>query len=781
MRSLIYLILLPIYAYSASLTLNEIKDNNKIFSILHIKDEKAFLCEIKMRDFKDIVVCEFSKNITKKISKKTNNFLLTSFGNKIQIIPEHKIKLQSLQDDFITTNIIKLDVKQSYKHWIITVYKDDAEFLKKSKRDGIDFDITFSNRELPYVGSLDLNALPIIQKSDALSLGRIKEYYFRKNYQKVIELCDMLLSQKSSVFFEEAKLFKLRAMDALAWESGEDLNVDTDKLLDLAREWIDENPSSRNLAEVLMYISKTYYKLGYINRANEYSDILKDDFYDSKFTKLAQIHKADRIYENRKRRSEALEIYKDVLYNTKDVTIASDVASKLAQRYLDIFQAKLAAKFYRKVVDANEPYVKKYSQKSYEFAKRFAEAKEYDIAINIAGILLSEKSDRKLRENLQKDISYWFELSGKKHGAIGLYRQYLLDYPNGSYVKFVEDRLDKIVFDVDEKNLVQKMANIDTILAKYPDDPIYKKALVAKAQMLIEAKDYDRLFKIEKELKANKIDKFLSFAAQKKISIDLKNDRCKDAIYLKREYNSNVEEKFEPKFFECLMRSAKYKDALDLSNKYLKDKNLAKKLEWMHKALQAHSRLDENKKVIMLGEDIEKLSDVLKTKKYQDIVYQKAKAYYNLQDYDEMMLREVIKAEKLYPKNIKNIDLFVKTLRYAKNRKNDTLISTYAKKIIELQKMHKISSYSPRVELDYINALKRLKLYDKALKEDLKLLYIKLSDEQRANVLYIAGELSLKIGKKSEAKEFFMKCGEIVDDSSWQKLCVENLKLLDEF
>ena len=781
MRSLIYLILLSVYAYSASLTLNEVKDNNKFFSLLHIKDEKAFLCEIKMRDFRDIVVCEFSKNITKNISKKTNNFSLNSFENKIQIIPNHKIKLQSLQDDFITTNIIKLNTKPRYRHWIITVYKNDAEFLKQTQRDGIDFDITFSNREFPYVGSLDLNALPILQKNDALTLSRIKEQYLKKNYQKAIDLSDMLLDKENSVFFEEAKLFKLRSMDAIAWESDKESDIDTDRLVDLAKEWIDENPSSKNLPEVLMYISKTYYKLGYINKANEYSNILKDEFYDSKFAKLAQIYKADRIYENRKRRSEALEIYKDVLYNTKDVTIASDVASKLTDKYLDIFQAKLAGKFYKKVVEANELYVKKYSQKSYEFAKRFAEAKEYDLAINIAGILLSEKDDREFRQSLQKDISYWFELSGKKHGAIGLYRQYLLDYPNGSYVEFVENRLDKIVFDVDEKDLVKKMANIDTILAKYPDDPIYKKALVEKAQMLVEAKDYDKLFKIEKELKANKIDKFLSFAAQKKISIDLKNDKCKDAIYLKQEYNAKVEEKFEPKFFECLMRSAKYKDALDLSSKYLKDKKLAKKLEWMYKALQAHSRLDENKKVIMLGEDIEKLSDVLKTKKYQDIVYQKAKAYYNLQDYDEMMLREVIKAEKLYPKNIKNIDLFVKVLRYAKNRKNDTLILTYAKKIIELQKAHKISSYSPRVELDYINALKRLKLYDKALKEDLKLLYIKLSDEQRANVLYIAGELSLKIGKKSEAKEFFMKCGEIVNDSSWQKLCAENLKLLDEF
>ena len=108
------------------------------------------------------------------------------------------------------------------------------------------------------------------------------------------------------------------------------------------------------------------------------------------------------------------------------------------------------------------------------------------------------------------------------------------------------------------------------------------------------------------------------------------------------------------------------------------------------------------------------------------------------------------------------------------------LIVSYAQKIIALQKMHKISDYSPMVELDYINALKRLKQYSKALKEDIKLIYMKLTDVQRANVLYIAGELSLKTGKTKEAKEFFIKCGDIVEDSSWQRLCAENLKLLED-
>jgi tetratricopeptide (TPR) repeat protein len=324
------------------------------------------------------------------------------------------------------------------------------------------------------------------------------------------------------------------------------------------------------------------------------------------------------------------------------------------------------------------------------------------------------------------------------------------------------------------------MANIDNILSKYPNDPIYKKALIAKAQILIEKREYKKLFALEKKLKANDGAKFLQYGAQKKVSEDLKTYNCKEAMYLLDEYNITVQAKDEERLFKCLMKFAKYKQALKIAQNHLEEKALPKRLEWMYQTLKVYSKLDKNKSVIMMGEDIEKLSKVLKIKRYDDIVYEKAEAYYNLKEYDEMMLREVKKAEELFPDNVKNIDLFSRVLRYAKNKKNDLLTASYAKKIITLQKKHKISDYSPMVELDYVNALKRLKQFSKALKEDVKLLYIKLTDTQRANVLYIAGELSLKTGKQQEAKEFFIKCGEIVEDSAWQKLCAENLKLLEE-
>ncbi len=780
MRYLIYLILLSLYSYSASLTLNEAKDKNKIFSILHIEDKKPFRCEVKiLKDFKNSIICTFSTNTGKNISKKGRYLDVNVAGNRVVITIKNRFLLQSLQDDFITSNTIKHDLKGSHKHWIVYGFKDDIEFLKSRSNSGIDFDILFQDTPLPYVGSLDLNGLPIVQKSDASSLNRIKEQFELKKYSNVLKLTKTLIDNKNSKFLQEAKLYRLRALDALAWEDEDRVVVDTDELLNLAKEWMIENPSSKHLPEVLMYLSKAYYKLGYVSKGNEYFNILKEEFYDSKFTKIAQIQKANRLYQNRKRRPEAMDIYKDVLYNTKNITIASNVASIISRKYMDMQRVDLAYKFYKKIVDANRDYILSEEDESYSFAKEFMEHKKYDLALSIVETLLLKK-ESKFRDDLSKDLAYLRELSGDKELAYQLYKNYLKEFPNGEHVDFVNSRLDKVLFDIDEKNSTKKRENIEKILKSYPDDPIYKKALIQKAQILISEKNFDELFAIEDKLKSVGAERFLKYGAKSKIGEDLKKDNCKDAIYLAQEYNATVNRDDELKYFECLMRFAKYKEALNLTKKYKDAEPLEVRADWLYRKLLVHSKLDHNKKSLLIAQDLEKLAEILKTDKYDDILYIKAKSYYNLGEYPDLMLKEIDKAQDKFPNDIRNIDLFMKALRYAKKRRDDMLIVNYSKKIISLQKIHKIDDYSPLVEIDYINALKHLKQYDKALKEVLKLLYVKLSDTQRANVLFIAGELSLKIGKTKEAKEFFIKCGNIVEDSSWQRLCAESLKLLDE-
>ena len=108
------------------------------------------------------------------------------------------------------------------------------------------------------------------------------------------------------------------------------------------------------------------------------------------------------------------------------------------------------------------------------------------------------------------------------------------------------------------------------------------------------------------------------------------------------------------------------------------------------------------------------------------------------------------------------------------------MIEYYAKKLLDLQKSLKVSTYSPQVDLELIKALMNLGKNKEALKY-FAIAYMdkKKSDVQKAELLYLAGEASLKLKKIKEAKEFFSKCGSEVKSKLWVNLCSESLKLID--
>lgn len=782
MKNIIYLILVSFHLYGASLTINEAKDHNISYTIMHIKNDLPFVCEMKMQDdFSNKVICTFSTDLQKNINTSNRHFQVQSNKNQLVITPLKKVDIAPVQKDYVTDNILKSNTNVNQPHWLIIGYEGQTPLLQQQLQEpGLDFDVVFKDYGYPFIGTLDLDGLPIVQNDDAKSMVRIREAYEEGRYENVLQLVDNLLERGNNDYNEEAKLYRIRAEDKIAWQSGDSPKIDTEQMSENCTEWISENPSSKHLPEVLMYLSKIYYKLGRVNKADEYTQILTDTFPNDEHTYLAQIYQADRIFESRKRRKEALGLYEDVLYNTKDLNVASMAASKLTDKYLTINDINAASEFYNKILEANEPYIIDHADDAYAFAKRFADEKAYDMAIKIVGTLLSHKRDDDDHDTMRKDIAYWYELSGNKEAAFGLYKQYLDDFPRGKFRDFIQKRLDKLLLDVDETNRTKKMQNIEKILKEYPSDPVYQKALIEKAVMLIEDNDFKTLFEMEQLLKENNGSKFLQYGASKKIIQDLNAGACKEAIYLYNEYNATVPDTLDVQLYDCLMRVAEYKKALTVTEKNLATDDLEKKAAWMYREIKVQSKLDNNKKLILIAQDLEKLSKILKTDRYDDIVYEKAEAYYNLQNYDDLMLEEVRKIEKNFADNIRNIDLYNKVLRYAKSQNNDLLTAEYAQKIITLQKLHKIDDYSPNVELDRVNALKRLGEYDKALKDDLELLYMELNDTQKANVLYLAGELSLKLGQKSEAREFLLKCGEIVEDNAWQRLCAQSLKLLEE-
>ncbi len=781
----IFLILLPLYAISGTLVLNLARDDNKTYSFMHLEDSQGITCSTKMNhDFKDQIICVFKTALNHPREPLENRYFKIDFlHKKVVVTPKYNFEYYPMKKTFIKDNRIETAKNAVARHWILIGFKGKSALFLKKKTRGLSFPVIFKKSALPAIGELDFDLNPIEKNSHAKALVKIKELYHDKKYQKVLDEVNYLLEGEQSLFNNEAKLYKIRALDKIINESdskSHDDGLNPEEIIDLAKAWVKENPSNVRIPEMYMYIAKTYLKIGRASKAQKYLTILANEYPDSKYNFLAKLANADFIYKV-KSKDDAIKKYKEILYNTKDFEVASMAALKLTQAYVAKNKIKKATQYFDKILHANVAFVKSHAQEAYKLANIFAENNESNVSLQIGTLLQEDLKKSHLDEDeLKKNIAYWYEKSQDTDKAIALYKHYLEEEKFGKYRDFVSEHLDKIMLSSDEANETKKLAYLDTIMTRYKDDAIYAKALLAKANLLLKNEQYQAILQMKKELKKHGGTALLQEVAKKQLEKLYHDKHCKEAIKLEDEYNLTVTSKQESLAFDCYAQESLYDKALAISKRKIADKALDEKLKWTYKSAKLYGKLGRYKALILAADDVEKLQKILKTDKYNDIIYDKIDAFYQLGGYDELMLKEVQKCEKIFPNNVKNLDVFEKILNYAKKKRDISLVINYAKKMMDLQEKYKIDTYTPKVQLDYIDALRDKKRFKLALDETLKLLYKKLNDTQRAHVLYLAGDLSEKFDKIKEAKEFYTKCGEIVEDSAWVQLCSENLQLLDE-
>ncbi len=788
MKKLLFLIILPLHLISATLIINTARDDDKTISILHLIDNEKISCEeVLDEDFQDKIICHLSKPV--KNSKPIENrfFKLHYYKNNVVITPKFKMNLYALQGDLIENNeIVQYSEKKKRLHWVVIGYEKEPISFHKSSEDGLNFAIDFQKKDFPFIEELDLNGNPAKNISHAEIMSRLKQFYKEKKFDMALNECDRIFKNENSTFFNEALLYKMRIFyDQLSGERGME-KIDPYELIDMANEWISTNPSNIHIPEVLLFLSKSYLSLGQNLKAQKYLDLLTEVYPDNRFTHLAQIIHADKL-SNSGQQKMAIKIYKKVLYSTKDRYVAAIAALRLSRTYLTSSDVNEAKRFFDKVMGGNRDFIKNNLKNSFRFAKKFADNNETQLAIDIGNIIKKTPNDGSLDEDeFSKEMAVWQEKIGNKEKALELYYQYLDKYHAGSYNAFVQTRIDRLLIDSNESNNTKRLAQLDNIMAKYKGQHIYKKALLQKAQILLEEKRYQDILDIGDILKKYGGDILLKEVASIVAKKSLKNGDCAKSMSMLDDYNISMESMNQEQIFDCLMRINNYPKALKLANKFAKSENLEETLRWSYEIVKLFSKMGKYEDLILLSKDVEKMANIMKLsslsddRTYDDVIYDRIFAFFNVDAPFDLILDDVVTIEKKFPNNPKNLDVYDRILREAKKRKDDLIVINYAKKIIDLQKKYKLDLFTPKVELDYIEGLKRLGKFREALKLDLDLLYKKMSDKQKAHVLYLAGELSQRINKIEESKSFFLKCGEIIEDSAWRKLCVENLKLLEE-
>ncbi len=774
MKYLVCCILLTIYLPAAELVLNRYKENGQQVDIYHLVDEKPVSCHVDITEnFRKRIVCRLSGEISLEHPKREERYFTIYFKAR-EVVFEAKAYARVLPTD---TGLIDKDVilpPGKYRHWTIVGSRHRPEIFAKDRKKIFNFPVAYQEKSAPFIGALDLNGEPAKNKKGAIYLSKIKKLYRLKKYKQVIKEAEAYVEKAADIFNAEIGLYKLRALSHMAKEERENYNL----LLEEARDWIEAYPSNSHIPEVYMFIVQSYLGRGRLKQGEKYLRLLKSGFGKNLYTQRAQIIYADTLYKSKKRRGEAMRIYKKVLFDTKDLETASHAAMRIASGYLDLLEPEKAEKYIDKVIKGNPGFIKTHPVESFAIAKRFAEQEHYKTALKIvANIAVKEK---KQAEEILKEKAYWLESEGEKEAAIAAYNRYLKTFRNGRFTDFARKHLDGLMLTQDDENLSQKLQFAETLLKRYSDREIVKRALEEKVKILYKMGRYRDILSLEKQLKREGLEAWIGKSAKRLLQQSLENGACDDAVKLSETYQLQLEARYDEAMFRCDLKSGKYEEAKRLIDKHIGSEDLHEKLKWLYHAVHYYQKRDENKKVILTGNDVLKLAHNLGTKKYDDVLYDIVDAYYNLREYDDMMLRYVKDIEKRFPDDIRNIDLFMKVVRYARKRKDDLMAINYAKKVIELQKKANVKVYSPDIEILYAHMLRKVGKYREALQVVLDLLTYKLTDVQKAEVLYLAGELSLKLGKKDAAKEFYTKCGVIVKESAWQKLCAENLQILSD-
>ncbi len=774
MKRLIYLTYAISYLTASNLIIQKEKDEGKDIFHLTIYSNEPVICRIN-KDYyqKDSIECTstgFDNNIS--LDKKFDFFDLTVNHDHIVLKPKYKYMFFDRD--------LPIYKKKLFAEWNkskivdIVFYKETPTYINPVHNDnGLGFDIDFKVDEDFYIDVLNDELKPVISINDVSKIDFLKKLFLKKDYLSVINKANRELKNRN-IYSSDILLYKIRALDKILEDKYED-EFTYDDLENACDDFIQSYPSNKHLSEVIYFKIKSLYKKGKYKKASIIVQKLKKNFNNDVFSEKAQILEAKNLYQRVKYKNKANQILEKLLYNTKNVQIALESAFVLVGNRLEEKDPQRAENVLDKILKYKADYLKLYPKKSYKYAKLFASNKYYNDAVKIAEILIKNNED----EELVKNLALWQEKANMKDLAYKNYKKYLKLFPDGKYYNFVKERLDKVLLDLNDTNVSKKLQNIENIIKKYSNDPIYKKALIEKVKLYIKEKKFEEVLKLKKDLSDLNQTKYIDIAAKSIFDKYMNENDCMNSVDIVSKYKIVVDSKKLYKLTKCYYNLARYKESFELAKKYIMSEDSKEITKWYYIAIKSATKLRDYTSSIKLYQDMQKINNI-EDSQYKDIYFDIFESYFGL-SYIDKALETVRLIEKNFANDPRLLDVYYKIIKYYKDKKSDLMIVYYSKKLLNLQSKLKVGDYSPIVDIMLIKSLKNLHRYKEALSYFANAYLSKnINDEEKAQLLYLAGEISLKESNIKQAREFFIKCGTDVKNRMWQKVCSESLKLIED-
>lgn len=758
------------------------KSKDDRYSILNLESREPFVCyENKVDEApRNSFICEFGSAPKNGFNGFESEFFKVKKLNgsplKIEIIAKTSAQIFSQNFDPKSPYQKQAGFEKRAKKFVITAYEKELKFISPNKTPHLNFPVATGGDPYVYVKTLDIDGLPI---SDARSLqdiaefNNIKKMFAAKDYKMVLSAAEKAEKNfPNSIFFSEYELYRIKSYVALG---GTQNNTSA---IEIGKSWVRNFPSDDKAPEVLLAMMNAYARNQDTKSADYYFERLTSDYSFLEISKQAMIDYGDALRGQKARR--AVELYKRALYETKNVETASIAAFKCADTYLSLGEKDRAQEFYGKILKGNIGFILNDSEKAYAFAGKLANAGIYSQAAEVGSELLKKLDAKNPNyEQLLSQLGDWYANVGNTDKAKTYYERYLREYPKGRVAHIIEPKLDKINFGKDQN---MSASQLGELAKKYPKDQLGQKALAKQVKALFDAKRYEDVLALEPKvamLPKDMLGESMGYVikSEKEVFGDklAKND-CKNALALLAKNRITPLNSEDPKLYECYVTTGDYTKTVNLTQKYLAQKDPLTKLPWLYRFAKIAAKTGKMKDAYGASKDVLALSKVYNKPEYSDIAFDSVALATANKDVS-MMADALSVIESKYPRDVRSLVPYKAAIKYAIG-KNDLLMNLkYSQKFYELQNTLKVHLDTPWIELTYAEALNKKGDFKQASVVLESSLNKKMSDTDRARVLFEMSSYLLSAKENEKAKKTLSECAKIKTNSAWKKLCTDAIEL----
>ncbi|MGL2785969.1 tetratricopeptide repeat protein [Helicobacter pylori] len=774
-----------------SLTLTQGKEGGEDFSVLTLRNDKAFSCSyvnekppsgieasLSIMHAKRPIECVIDSIPKEGFTPLENAFFNITYSMRQQQFILHikpkvmrRLTLFSFDRDYKKAIPLFVENDAKAKMWQIIGYDQKIPFLseKDNAQKGLNFPIIIKDAQTPIIQELDVNNKPLLTtKGYDLNayLEAKKQMDSQAYFDALRTISRAFKNYPQTIFKKDLYLLEIIALGKLG--------IKKSLLIDIGTQWIKNYPTDPNIPEALYYVAKALDENNNYKQAVRYYKRILLEYKNSRYAPLAQMRLAIEAAEGSDL-SNANMLFKEAFSNAKDKESASEIALNWAEAEINYQNFNNAKYLIDKVVQSNPDYLSTHSELALELLKLLKKNQMNESAIEIAQLLLNQDDDVKAKEQALYDLGALYARIKDFKNAHLYNLRYLQDHAELERASVVRARDEKALFSM-EGNTQEKIAHYDKIIQNFPNSNEAQKALELKAQLLFDNKRYAEVLGMQKNLSKDSllIQKTLNILAK----TPLEDHRCEEALkYLSQitAFAFNPQEEIQA--FDCLyFASLKEKAQIIALNALKAAKTPSEKLIWLYRLGRNYYRLGDFKNSTLASKDALILAQSLNKKEFYDIAFVLFSDYMQNNE-KELALNLYAFLEKHFKDDKRMALVYFKLLE---NEKDPKSVKIYATSLLKLQDAYKDYSYTPFGEFALIDAYRTTKDYSKALETLDKLLNRRLSLEDHQKALYLQSSLLDLTNQKAKSKASLEKCVQLKQKdqtNAWQNLCEQGLNL----